>query len=57
MARVRDVVIPTYLECGVGGSFAVAGMRRDLDLASKAMIEGDAVAMVRIYQKLKAWQL
>jgi len=57
MARIRDVLIPAYLECGVGGSFAVAGMRRDLDLASKAMIEGDAVAMVRIYQKLKAWQL
>jgi len=24
---------------------------------SHEMIEGDAVAMVRIYQKLKAWQL
>ena len=57
MARVRDVVIPAYLETGAGGSFAAALMRADLDLAAKAMIEGDIVAMVRIYQKLKAWQL
>ena len=56
MARIRDVVIPAYAECGVGGTFALAMMRHDLDLAAKAMIEGDIVAMVRIYQKLKEWQ-
>ena len=57
MARVRDGVMPAYAECGVGGSFALAMMRHDLDLAAKAMIEGDIVAMVRIYQKLKEYQL
>lgn len=57
IARVRDVVIPAYLECGPGGMFAVTAMRADLDAASKAMIEGDIVAMVRIYKKLKDWQL
>ncbi len=57
IARVRDELIPAYLECGPGGEFAVALMRADLDRASKAMIEGDIVAMVRICKKLKEWQL
>jgi hypothetical protein len=57
IARVRDELIPAYLECGVGGSFAVAMMRADLDRASKAMIEGDIVEMVRVCEKLKEWQL
>ena len=57
ITRVRDELIPAYLECGVGGAFAVARMRADLDTASKAMIEGDVVAMVRICKKLQEWQL
>lgn len=57
IARVRDVLIPAYLECGIGGTFAVAMMRADLDAASKAMIEGDVVAMLRICKKLEDWQL
>ena len=57
MARIRDVVIPAYVECGVGGSFALSMMRYDLDLAAKALAEGDVVAMLHIYQKLKEWQL
>lgn len=57
ITRVRDVLIPAYLECGVGGMPAVMLMRADLDEASKAMIEGDVVSMVRVYQKLKEWKL
>jgi len=57
IARVRDELIPRYLECGPGGAVAVAMMRADLDRASKAMIEGDVVEMLRVYQKLKEWQL
>jgi hypothetical protein len=57
IARVRDRVIPAYLECGPGGAFAVAMMRADLDRASKAMIEGDIVEMVCVYQSLKEWKL
>lgn len=57
IARVRDELIPVYLECGPGGMFTVTMMRADLDAASKAMIEGDVVAMVRICQKLKEWKL
>lgn len=57
VARVRDEVIPAYLECGPGGAFAVAAMRADLDRASKAMIDGDLVEMMRVYKSLKEWQL
>jgi len=57
ITRVRDELIPAYLECGVGGMPAVILMRADLDEASKAMIEGDVVAMVLVYQKLKDWKL
>jgi hypothetical protein len=57
IARVRDNVLPPYLEIGPAGGFAVAMMRRDLDLASKAMIEGDLPAMIAVYQSLKEWKL
>ena len=56
MARVRDVVIPVYLERATC-QFSAALMRADLDLAAKSIIEGDIVAMVRIYKKLKEWRL
>jgi len=57
IARVRDQLIPAYLECGPCGAPAVAMMRADLDRASKAMIEGDVVEMVRVYKSLKEWKL
>jgi hypothetical protein len=53
MARVRDEVIPTYLEIGPSGAFAVAWMTAELDAAAKALAEGDVVEMVRCYQALK----
>ena len=53
IARVRDKVLPAYLSVGPAGSFAAAMIRADLDAASKAMIEGDVVAMLRCYQTLK----
>ena len=56
MARVRDHLMPIYLSIGLPGSFAVAGMRADLDRAAKAMIEGDTVEMIRVYQSLKEWK-
>jgi len=57
IARVRDELIPAYLECGPAGMFAVTMMRADLDAASQAMIEGDVVEMLRVCQKLKEWKL
>ena|ERR1039457_3402639 len=57
IARVRDEVLPAYLEIGVAGAFGVAMMRTDLDRASKAMIEGDTVAMFQVYESLKEYHV
>lgn len=51
--RVRDEVLSCYLEIGPSGAFAVAMMRHTLDVASKAMIEGDVVEMMHAYRELK----
>ena len=56
IAHVRDVVMPRYVEIGLGGRFALARMRADLDAAAKAMIEGDVVEMLRVYQSLKEFE-
>ena len=56
IARVRDEILPLYLEIGQPGVFAATMMRRDLDNASRAMIEGDVVAMMRVYKSLMAWK-
>ena len=53
IARVRDEVLPAYMEIGVAGTFAVAMIRQTLDKASKAMIEGDVVTMIQVYEELK----
>ena len=56
MARVRDVVMPIYAAIGVAGRVALAFMRGDLDRAAKAMAEGDVVAMMHAYSRLKDYQ-
>ena len=55
MARVRDKVMPAYIEIGAPGIFALTMMRRDLDLAAKALAEGDVAAMIRVYESLKGY--
>lgn len=55
MARVRDVLMPRYLEIGPAGRFALAFMRNDLDRAAKAMVEGDVVAMIAAYKSLQEY--
>lgn len=57
MARIRDVVMPAYQSIGPAGGFALAMMRRDLDLAAKALAEGDVIAMIEVYQSLKEYRL
>lgn len=54
MARVRDHVLPHYTP-EVNGQLAAALMRRSLDLATKALAEGDVVAMLAAYEDLKGW--
>jgi hypothetical protein len=56
MARVRDEVMPAYLSIGAPGFFALACMRNDLDIAAKAMIEGDLPAMIAVYESLKGYK-
>ena len=55
MARVRDEVMPAYIAVGAPGTFALAMMRADLDLAAKAMMAGDVVTMIRVYESLKGF--
>lgn len=57
MTRVRDVVMPAYIEIGPAGAIALAMMRASLDQAQKAMAEGDVVAMLRAYEDLKGYTL
>ncbi len=56
MARVRDKVMPPYVEIGPAGIFALTCMREDLDRAAKALAEGDVAAMISAYQSLKGWE-
>ena len=55
MARVRDEVLPAYVAIGAAGFFARTMIRADLDRAAKAMIEGDCVAMIQVYEALKGY--
>jgi hypothetical protein len=55
MARVRDNVMPAYIEIGAPGIFALTMMRADLDAAAKALAEGDVVEMIRVYESLKGY--
>jgi hypothetical protein len=57
MARVRDEILPVYIEIGKPGIFAATMMRNDLDRAAKAMSEGDLPEMIRAYQALKEYEL
>lgn len=57
MARVRDKVMPAYIEIGPPGQFALAMMRASLDVATKALAEGDVIAMMRAYEDLKGYEL
>jgi len=56
MARVRDTIMPMYIKIGAPGQIALAMMRHDLDLAAKAMIEGDTIAMIAAYETLKGYE-
>jgi hypothetical protein len=57
MARVRDEILPVYLSVGPPSAFAATMMRYDLDLAAKAMAEGDTARMIRAYEALKDYKL
>lgn len=53
MSRVRDELIPAYMEIGPAGQFGLMMLRSALDEAAKVMAAGDTVGMLRAYEKLK----
>ena len=55
MARVRDEILPMYIEIGAPGAMAASLMRADLDAAAKALAEQDVVEMLKLHEKLKGW--
>ena len=55
MARVRDEVLPLYDEIPAG-VYAAAMMRKDLNAAGKAIMDGDVVAMLRCYEMLREYE-
>jgi hypothetical protein len=59
IARVRDDVMPAYLALrgtpGVMVEPALALMRASLDAASRAMVDGDVVAMLRALEDLRGY--
>ena len=56
-ARVRDLIVQ-YRDpmLNGAGNFAAMMMEQDLQAADKAVMEGDVVEMIRVYQKLKEWE-
>jgi hypothetical protein len=56
MARVRDEVLPIYLEFPTG-IIAATLMRCALDDATRAMAEGDLAGMIVAYERLKEFEL
>jgi hypothetical protein len=56
VARVRDVLMPAYQAIGPAGSLVLAMMHADLDRAAEAMIEGDAAAMLGVYELLRGYK-
>jgi hypothetical protein len=57
MARVRDEVMPAYMEIGPAGAWALAHMRRDIDMAARAMAGGDLAGMIAALNELRGWKL
>lgn len=53
--RVRDDVMPVYVEIGAPGAFALAMMRQSLDRAVKALSEQDGVACLQCFNDLKGY--
>jgi len=56
-ARVRELIIQ-YLDpvlCGAG-RVAAALMEQDLKKTDEAVMSGDVVEMIRMYEKLKEWE-
>ena len=52
-ARVRELLVE-YTKIGPAGTFGAMMLRDVLRRADEAVMSGDVVAMIRIYEELKA---
>lgn len=55
MTRVRDDVMPAYIEIGAAGDLALALMRQSLDAAARALAEHDGVACLGLLGVLRGY--
>lgn len=53
--RVRDEIMPAYLEIGQGGKLALAMMRAELNAAYRALAYQDATAQLRLLESLRGY--
>jgi hypothetical protein len=53
--RVQSL-IPLYESVGPAGGFAIAMMKAEIAAAHRAMMEGDTVEMIRVYESLKGFE-
>ena len=56
ITRVRDVVMPRYLELGASGAFVLTLIRKDLDDAVRALAEQDATQCLRLLNSLRGYE-
>lgn len=55
ITRVRDRVMPAYLEIGREGLPALAMMRATMDAAIRALAEGNASALLALHLDLRGF--
>ena len=53
ITRVQDLI--ALYKSVPNGQFAAALMQRDIDMAHKAMMEGDVAKMLTAYKELEGW--
>lgn len=53
VARVRDEILPLYVQIGPAGMFGAMMIQNDLNAAIRALAEGDVIACLRLYTTLK----
>lgn len=57
MARVRDELLPRYDNLPFDdGVLTAKVMRHELDVATRALAEGDVIQMMRSYEQLKKFE-
>ena len=55
ISRCREI-LGQYRAIGPAGAFGAAMIEADLKAADQAMISGDVVGMIQVYEKLKEYE-